>query len=151
MRLAGPFLGLAVRAVAFAVAFFAADFLAVAFLGRNAIVNSYVSNGPDIAASRATPSNAIKLCGKRGRDQGVTTTLAKRPARPLPASKVCRHCGKTFTRPTMNRDGRHRLRSTDKWRTQRFCTVECCIAYRLRDAPSPPWPPTARHLAHGPA
>jgi hypothetical protein len=50
-------------------------------------------------------------------------------------SKACRAFGRVFTRPTHNRDGRYGLRSTDKWRTQRFCNG-------YRDATRPTvWPP----------
>jgi hypothetical protein len=55
--------------------------------------------------------------------------------KPLPVSKLCRQCQRVFTRPDHNRDGRYRLRSTDKWRTQKYCTVECLIERRKRS----PW------------
>jgi hypothetical protein len=58
--------------------------------------------------------------------------MTRKTKTPLPVEKVCRECQRVFTRPTRNRDGRYRLRSSDKWRTQRYCCVECCIAHKTR-------------------
>src|SRR6202020_1131077 len=66
--------------------------------------------------------------------------------KPPPVSKVCRACGKEFTRPTHNRDGRYRLRSTDKWRTQKYCCVECLVEWRKR-SPWKMWPMLPGYLA----
>jgi hypothetical protein len=66
--------------------------------------------------------------------------------KPLPVSKSCKACGRVFTRPTRNRDGRYRLRSTDKWRTQKYCTVECLIEWRKR-SPWKMWPVLPGYLA----
>jgi hypothetical protein len=64
----------------------------------------------------------------------------------LPVSKTCKACQRVFTRPTRNRDGRYRLRSTDKWRTQKYCCVECLIGWRKR-SPWKMWPVLPGYLA----